>query len=231
MIRIGVRRRALKSESWETLAHEVCGRLGMELSRWLGVAIDTELFVRDSDGGDGGAVDLSPALPDGVRAAVSFCPRGAIASDHGMFDDVFTLELGDDHARYVALVEAALPRIVKGFGAYRAQVVLDEDLDLDDFDQICELSECPGRDVDGRDGVYRISPANYFDRELCRRAFGLAPGVMREKLAPHVQSVHLVAGGVYFVVSDARLPEQELRDVDRSVRELLDAPTPRPLDP
>lgn len=222
MIKVGVRRRADRTESWRVVARNTCSQVALEMTAWLGANVDEASFLRDYSGNDGGSVDISPALPDGLSAAMSFCPRRSISSDHGMFDDVLSLEMKEGDERYAALVSQVLPRLVTAFGAYRAQIVINEDLDLADFDEICEIAERTGRDVDGRDGVFRIGVANFFDDELCRRTFGLSADVVYERLASYVASAVLVASGVYFVVSDSLLDDAALKDIDVRVRRLLD---------
>src|SRR5262249_49557371 len=100
--------------------------------------------------------------------------------------------------RLRALFHEVLPAYVEAFDCYRARVY-DLDIRMADWTRVVELSNSTGRDVDGRDGAYRIHPGNYFDRELCRRAFGAEPAKIIERLQGKVEKVSALGDGVLLV--------------------------------
>jgi len=90
-----------------------------------------------------------------------------------------------------------------------------------DWPQVVELCNSTGKDVNGRDGVYRINAVNYYDRELCQRAFNLSPEQIVERLDGKVESVSLLSDGVMLIYSSKLLERDELEKIDAKVKALL----------
>ena len=82
----------------------------------------------------------------------------------------------------------------------------------------CEATK---KDVNGRDGVFRIHAANYFDRELCSRAFWKNPKQIVDCLNNHVDSVSEFDDGVLIVVRYSPLSANELTEVSKRLKEML----------
>jgi len=143
--------------------------------------------------------------------------------DKAQYDDyaiiVFQPAAAADRLR--ELFDDVLPAYVEAFDCYRA-TVFDSDIRLADWSRVVELANSTGKDVDGRDGAYRIHPASFWDRELCRRAFGLAPETIVERLQGKVEKVSKLGDGV-LLVCDSRipLPREEYEALDARVRPLL----------
>jgi hypothetical protein len=72
-------------------------------------------------------------------------------------------------------------------------------------------------DVDGRDGVYRVGPVSFFDRQLCVRAFGLSPEAVVQALQEKAERVGLVADGVLIVLTTRLIDRRELELLSDSV--------------
>ena len=72
------------------------------------------------------------------------------------------------------MIARVFPQYIKAFGAYRA-ALHDWSVTRSDWPMVVAACEATKKDVNGRDGVFRINAANYFDRELCSRAFGKSP--------------------------------------------------------
>lgn len=225
IVKAGFRHRAKCSESVELRHAEAVRSLGCPLREWLG-AFGAGAVYFESESKGGGAADLSPALRDGVAAAISYCSRPAIDADHAMYDDVLTLEFDESGVDYSVFSLAIFGQVVRAFDAYRASIVLDEDLDLDDYDEILDLADSTGRDVDGRDGVFRISPICFFDRELCARAFGISPEGVSKRINGRIEFVSTIHDGVLIVVTQEIVGRDALIDLDLEVREMLGASIP-----
>jgi hypothetical protein len=110
---------------------------------------------------------------------------------------------------------------VTAFNAYRGTIFLNNTLVIDDRQEIVRLYRETGKDVNGRDGVYRINTVNYFDRELCRRAFNLSPEEIAHRLEGKVERVSLLLDGVLLIVTSELLDRTELEKVDAMVRGYL----------
>lgn len=172
--------------------------------------------------GESAACDLSSCLREGVSGSISYSARfpGAMR-DKATFDDVLTLQIDEDVVEYGTFVNKIFCEMVSCFNAYRAAIVLDLDLDLDDYDVIVKQSQLSGKDVDGRDSVFRINPVNFFDGELCIRAFGQTADQIANALRDGVERVTLQSGGLLLIVTSELVDRENLRAVHDHVASLL----------
>src|SRR5262249_56376505 len=142
--------------------------------------------------------------------------------DNAQYDDYAIIAFSSGGAeRLRALFHEVLPAYVEAFDCYRA-TIHDLDIQMADWKWVVELSNSTGRDVDGRDGVYRIHPGNYFDGELCRRAFGAAPATVIERPQGKVEKGSGLGGGGVLVCNSAiPLPRGGEEKIGAPVRGLL----------
>jgi hypothetical protein len=169
-------------------------------------------------------VDLSAYIGPGIKATINYVFRGATyLRDEGHYDDCLFVEF-EANTEYRAFILGVFPAYVRAFGAYRAAIVLDEDLALQDWERVVELREATGKDVDGRDSVFRLGPVNYFDRELCRRAFGLAPEDVVRMVQGRVESASMLLDGVFIVGSSQLLDRETLGKLNKVLRDQLAVP-------
>ena len=121
------------------------------------------------------SLDLRTALVSGLGGQVLYAPRfaGYLSRDIAQSDDFIWLRLDTEEADHVRFCSATLPRLIEVFGSYRAAARTDDAVKLADFDITRVQSQKTGRNIDGRDSVYRIWPVCFFDDLLCRRAFGI----------------------------------------------------------
>ncbi|HJY76379.1 MAG TPA: hypothetical protein VKE95_07085 [Burkholderiales bacterium] len=143
--------------------------------------------------------------------------------DNAQYDDqviiVFKSVVPAERLR--ELFDEVLPAYIEAFGCYRA-TVYDSDIRMTDWKRVVELCASTGKDVDGRDGAYRIHPASFWDRELCRRAFGLAPENIVERLQGKAEKVSQLDDGVLLVSnSKIPLPPEEYEKLNARVKPLL----------
>lgn len=166
--------------------------------------------------GESASTDLSLALQNGIRGAISFAsrfPRAVV--DRAISDDIVILYIDSDSVSVTEFCETTFLSICQIFGAYRASVITDVDADLDDYEKIVELSRSSTKDLDGRDAVYRLKPVNFFDEELCSRAFGLSAGEVANALRGFVHAASVVDGGVYIALYRDPL-EPSAREADQA---------------
>ena len=86
-----------------------------------------------------------------------------------------------------------------------------------------QVAESRGGDWGGdfRDDVAVIMPANFWDRELCRRAFRLTPEQIVGRLQGRVAEARLFLDGVLVVYSYERVPDDKLWLIDGELRPFL----------
>lgn len=145
--------------------------------------------------------------------------------DIAMYDDSLIVEIRPKQLtseRYNALLREALPTYIDAMHPYR--IALDEStIGVDDARiQLPNGASIPRPEyVEPRVGVHWIWPANFWDRELCRRAFGLTPEEVVERLSDHVAETRILNDGV-LVIDSFNIPSDEaIRQIDARLRPLL----------
>lgn len=168
------------------------------------------------------AADLSTVLNSNFAGQITYTYRNPEAMvDKAVADDTLFLFFDTSEVNYQNFVKDVFPDFITLFSAYRATIILDEDLALDDYDAIVEVAENSEKDIDGRDTIYRINPINYFDNELCQRAFGLSSEAIVRGLESSVETISLIDGGVMIIVNSDPIPREEIEKIDGQIRELL----------
>ena len=162
--------------------------------------------------------DLSSFFGNGISCRAAYVLRNEnYLRDDAEFDDhcffTFNAELVD----YEYLVTEVFPTYLKAYTPYRA-TIQNYEIATTDWDTIAKICEVSGKDVNGRDGVYRINAANYFDAELCFRAFRLTPERVVEKLNGKVEKVEVFQGGVLIIYTSRYLEPQELLTIDDKIK-------------
>jgi hypothetical protein len=166
-------------------------------------------------------VDLKGVLPFAKKASVVYRLRKAsYLEDAAQFDDYLIAEFNPDKIDFARLALEAFPAYIGAFECYRAGI-FDTETANADWRVVAEKSEETGKDINGRDGVYRIKPVNFFDRVLCKRAFNRTPEQIKKALTGHVERVELLHDGVYIVASSRVLPEADVLKIDAELRRLL----------
>lgn len=122
--------------------------------------------------------------------------------DYGSADDYFKFEFNAHKVDYGLLLEVALPRFIEVMRAYRAQLMPD--------DYVLHEAGNMGQ-LEFRQGVYNIAPANFFDRELCQRAFRLSPEQLLERLAGKIPEGRILSDGAYIIATREIVNEVQAR--------------------
>lgn len=214
------RRRAQAGESVPDLNRTLLTSLSIIQGLWKEGAL-TRHAMFDAGQGESAGVDLSPCLVHGLRGAVSYASRipGAVV-DRAIADDVLVLQIDPETVDFRSLCRQTFARLVEAFLPYRAAVITDSDLDLDDFEAIAQEAQRTGRDIDGRDTVYRIHPVNYFDDVMCVRAFGIDAAELVARLQGKIELAQSICSGALLVVVDEPVQDEQLASLDSHVREL-----------
>ncbi|MFZ6769426.1 hypothetical protein ACO0LM_20435 [Undibacterium sp. Di26W] len=125
--------------------------------------------------------------------------------DESSYDDTMTVgfyvKKVDQNWKY--LFSEVFPTYIQAFKPYVGELTEDRifssDIGSRNFDT-GEIYRNPDF-IDSRQGVCRIWPVNYWDRELCHKAFQLTPGEIVNRLAGKVAECREFENGVLLIYS------------------------------
>lgn len=137
--------------------------------------------------------------------------------DESHFDDSISIEFKTSNKalNYQALLHEHFPHVIEAYRGFRARALYgSHGLMYED----CGWNEWSGRettnpvywklrndesiDVDGRNNIYTLEPAMYWDAELCQRALGFGRDEVIQRLNGKVPRVEPLMDGVYVVFND-----------------------------
>lgn len=166
-------------------------------------------------------IQLNRHLAKGLKGFVSYQLRAATyLKDNAQYDDILVLEFNPNKIDYALLVFDVFPKLINAFQAYRA-VITSMNLAMEDWQTVVEKVNATGRDVDGRDGVFRISAVNFWDNLLCKRAFGMTPSEIVQRLSVSVPKAAILNDGAYVVSITSISNSGELATLDQHLRGAL----------
>lgn len=167
------------------------------------------------------SVSLDKLLPVGVKGRISYALRDQkYLEDDAQFDDTLFVEFTASKVDYSDLLKVVFPRYIKAFGSYRS-ALHDWSVTRSDWPLVVEACEATKKDVNGRDGVFRINAANYFDKELCFRAFGKGPRELVDLISGYVEEVREFEDGILIVISYNPLSVDELLSAGDRLKSLV----------
>lgn len=167
------------------------------------------------------SVSLDKLLPVGVKGRISYALRDQkYLEDDAQFDDTLFIEFAASKVDYSDLLKVVFPRYIKAFGSYRS-ALHDWSVTRSDWPLVVEACEATKKDVNGRDGVFRINAANYFDKELCFRAFGKGPRELVDLISGYVEEVREFEDGILIVISYNPLSVDELLSAGERLKSLV----------
>jgi hypothetical protein len=147
-----------------------------------------------------------------VRCDVTIQQREQELEDRALFDDYLDIEFTPTRVAFRSLIDPVFRCCVEYEPVYRAFVGLADFLFLDRPVTIRK---------DWRNEVYRIHPVNFFDRELCKRAFKSTPSALVKKLKPHVEHIETVKGGLFVIASSEILDKNVCEELQARLRPLF----------
>jgi len=167
------------------------------------------------------SASLDKLLPVGVKGRISYALRDQkYLEDDAQFDDTLFIEFTASKVDYSDLLKVVFPRYIKAFGSYRS-ALHDWSVTRSDWPLVVEACEATKKDVNGRDGVFRINAANYFDKELCFRAFGKGSRELVDLICDYVEEVREFEDGVLIVISYNPLSADELLSAGDRLKSLV----------
>ncbi|MGK9416207.1 hypothetical protein ACSSUR_08625 [Pseudomonas cedrina] len=163
--------------------------------------------------GDGLVATYTVKLPiRGLRFVGDYAYRGEryIYGDSASYDEHlrFGFKVSNEAIEYNRIVREHLPAVVEAFKGYKAQVSYDlyglyyQGGVNDDNSTYNRLREDESLDVDGRNNIYTLYPAQFWDAELCQRALGYDPDEVIARLQGQCHMVSRLMDGVYSVLND-----------------------------
>jgi len=156
----------------------------------------------------GAGFDIQLNVP-GVETYGSYVYRGETYQyrDESTYDDKLSISF-DSRNKFVdyhAVLRTHFPELIEAFRAYLAKAFFDdyfvryEDRNQDKVDRLREASAI---DINGRNNIFTLHPAQYWDAELCRKALGYGPDEVIRRLDREVPLVRPLMDGVYTVFND-----------------------------
>jgi hypothetical protein len=180
----------------------------------------------------GGALDarvlLTKSLGPGISVAIAKYTyrqnRSYVESiKEAGLDDSFICYFDGSKVDFKDTVLRVFPTIVEAFRAYRGDVH-GEEFFMRGSDQWQRENERQGRggmNIDGRDSVMYLHAANYWDAELCNRAFGLEPDEVVDRLKGKVYKTEVLGDGALVILSETPPGTDEFMELNRRLRPLL----------
>lgn len=166
-------------------------------------------------------IKLSQNLEKILKGYVTYQLRSNhYLEDKAQYDDVLFFEFNLKKINYLDLVSEIIPAYIRAFGAYRA-AIRNMDLALEDWPTVVEIANKTGKDIDGRDGVYRFNAVNFWDETLCLRAFGKMPSEISKILSSSEIKSEIVSGGAYTFLANEFPDIESLRLIDLKIKKLL----------
>jgi hypothetical protein len=175
--------------------------------------------------GETGSLDLRKSLRDGLSGQVVYMPRfaGYLSKDESKADDTLRIRLDTDKVDYAAFCIETLPRLITIFESYRGHVETDAKVRAADWEIVRQQSRKTGRNIDGRDSIFRIWPVCWFDGELSRRAFGITAEEAVRRASPECERAGLIAGCASLIVTSAIVVGANLDVIDARIKSRLGA--------
>ena len=196
-----IRRRPSLEEGIPQLNEQLTQRLSRIAGFWGAgkAASDASLGFK----GESGSLDLRHVLRAGLSGQASYCARfaGYVSRDVGASDDYLAFRIDTVKMNCASFCSETLPEIIEVFRPYRVEVETNNDLAMADWEITRELSRETGRDLAGRDLMYRIWPVCYIDDLLCQRSFGIGAEEVVRRAAPECERATLLCGGAFLIVT------------------------------
>lgn len=211
-IRIYFHARPDKSLSIERRHEQVVARM-TELAGPLGFSgVDVPAAPDCGEGLSAGYTVKLSAKGVSFSAAYPFRGEAYEFLDKAYFDEKiwYGFKSTSKNVDYSEVLNRNIIEVVRAFGAYRVKLVYGlYALDYQDGvggieSSYAQLCSDKALDVDGRNNIYTLYPAQFWDEQLCRRALGLSSAEVFSILEGHALKVEQTCGGIYIVLNDSR---------------------------
>lgn len=173
--------------------------------------------------GESATLNFGSALIDGLKGKVVYAARFAayLDRDVAQSDDFMVIRMETEKVDYKEFCSNTLVHLIKIFLPYRVVVETDKSIRRADWKTICEESQNTGRDIDGRDSIFRIWPTNFFDDQLCRRSFGIGAEEVVHRVSTECERAEVMEGGAFLQVTSFPVVGDALNDMSARVMACL----------
>ena len=130
-----------------------------------------------------------------------------LGEDHATMDDhiSFTFKKANSALDYTQIVQEQFPKMIQAYRGYHA-ILWHGGYAVHYCNihqsKIHKLREDPSINVDGRNNIFTLHPAQYWDELLCQKALGYGPEEVIRRLDGLVPKAELLMDGVYLVLND-----------------------------
>jgi hypothetical protein len=133
-----------------------------------------------------------------------------LGEDHATNDDnvKFIFKRSNSALDYTQIVQEQFPKMIQAYRGYRAWAGIGYQASQyvggyeEKNDTYNKLREDPSINVDGRNNIFTLHPAQYWDELLCQKALGYGPEEVIRRLDGLVPKVEPLMDGVYLVLND-----------------------------
>jgi len=141
----------------------------------------------------------------------------AIGLDSHSSDDRISIDFKTSNKAldYRTILREHFPKVIEAYRGYRAKAMFGlhgmnySDMFWNEWDgrettnpTYQRLRKDRSIDIDGRNNIYTLEPAIFWDGELCRRALGYGADEVMRRMEGHAQVVRPLLDGAYLVFND-----------------------------
>ncbi|WP_439850326.1 hypothetical protein ACTACG_21560 [Pseudomonas syringae] len=166
-------------------------------------------------------VSLDKFLPKGVKGRLTYMLRNEkYLKDDAQYDDTCFIEFDSGKIDLQDFTNEIFTTYIKAFKCYRA-TLHDWSITRNDWPVVVETGEKLGKDINCRDGIYRINLINYFDETLCQKAFGMSACEIAKRLKNHAKTATEFESGLLLILEPHILSSNEWKERGDSVKRVL----------
>lgn len=162
---------------------------------------------------------LGTSAPEGVKMSVCYQIRNERLwnTDDTSSDDYLKVQTSKK-VDVALFVSEFLPGLISSFGAYSASFTSKA---LSDYGFDNSEQNIRAEIQNGRRKVYNVSLVNYWDCELCMRAWGYGLDEVVQRLSGKVESTSIVRNGVLVCVSSKAISLQDEIQINETIQKIL----------
>lgn len=134
--------------------------------------------------------------------------------DSAEFDDVVGFSIDPIEMDFRTFAYDVFPRLMSAFDGYYGEIA-DEQFIMTDLERRRALQ------IDARFSIYRLAPVTLISEQLCRRAFGMTPSEVVQRLSGAVEHVSLNDSGVFLIQNSKPLSFDEADRITLATKSLL----------
>jgi len=163
-------------------------------------------------------IQLGSVLPGKMKGNIVYPVRIKPYIDDK--DDHLNINFNLNNVDFKVFSTQIFKHYISSFDAYRAEIYFDAASAID-FPEIQKIFFDTGKNLNARDGIYRIGPLCYFSDELCKKSFGFTSREVVNRLKDDVEDVYEHHNGVIIIYSSEPVDKETYFKIDKELRPLL----------